>query len=76
MRTTLTLDPDVASAVEKLRREKGIGISQAVNQLARAGLTVRDARSAYRQRSARIGLRVDVTNVAEAIEQLDGAAAR
>ncbi|MEA2130053.1 MAG: hypothetical protein QOJ85_2944, partial [Solirubrobacteraceae bacterium] len=39
MRTTLTLADDVAAAVEKLRRERSIGLSEAVNELVRAGLT-------------------------------------
>jgi hypothetical protein len=72
MRTTVTLDRDVAAAVRKLRRERGLGMSEAVNQLARAGLTVRSGREPFGQRSARLALKIDVTNVAEAIEQLDG----
>ncbi|HWP62320.1 MAG TPA: ribbon-helix-helix protein, CopG family [Candidatus Binatia bacterium] len=76
MRTTITLDPDVAAVVERIRRERGIGLSEAVNELIRTGLTTRRPRRAFRQRSARIGLRIDVTNVAEALEQLDGLGAR
>jgi hypothetical protein len=38
MRTTLTLADDVAAAVEALRRERSSGISEAVNELCRAGL--------------------------------------
>ncbi|GIW20436.1 MAG: hypothetical protein KatS3mg065_0732 [Chloroflexota bacterium] len=71
MRTTITLDPDVRAAVERLRRERGVGLSEAVNELVRAGLAARRPRTAYRQRTAPIGLRIDVTNVAEALEQLD-----
>jgi len=37
VRTTVNLDDDVADAVIKLRRERGIGVSEAVNELARAG---------------------------------------
>ncbi|OGN81319.1 MAG: CopG family transcriptional regulator [Chloroflexi bacterium GWC2_73_18] len=76
MRTTVTLDDDVAAAVERLRRERGIGVSEALNRLARAGLTVRRGASPFRQRAAKLGLKVDVTNVAEALEQLDGPARR
>jgi hypothetical protein len=76
MRTTVTLDDDVAAAVERLRRERGIGLSEALNGLARAGLSVRNDRQVFRQQSVIVGLKVDVTNVAEAIEQLDGAGAR
>jgi hypothetical protein len=74
MRTTVTLDDDVAAAVKRLRRESGVGVSEALNGLARAGLTVKGERPAFRQRVASIRLKVDVTNVAEALEQLDGPA--
>jgi hypothetical protein len=76
MRTTVTLDDDVAAAVSRLRRERGVGMSEAVNQLARAGLTVKRARPRFRQRSAPLNLQIDVTNVTEALEQLDGASHR
>jgi hypothetical protein len=32
------LDPDVRAAAEALRREPGLGLSEAVNELARAGI--------------------------------------
>ncbi len=76
MRTTITLDDDVAAALEHLRRERSIGLSQAVNELIRAGLTVERPRGRFQQQSQRIGLRVDVTNVAEALELLDGPVTR
>lgn len=72
MRTTVTLDPDVAAAIERRRHDEGRGLSEVVNDLIRAGLQTRPERSEFRQRTAPIGLRVDVVNVAEAIEQLDG----
>jgi metal-responsive CopG/Arc/MetJ family transcriptional regulator len=71
MRTSINLDPDVAAAVDRLRREKHIGLSEAVNELARAGLTARTDRSPFRQRSQDLGLAVGVSNVAEALEYLD-----
>jgi len=76
MRTTVTLDDDVAAAVTRLRRERGVGVSEAINQLARAGLTVKRPRPPFRQRSVPLNVRVDVTNVAEALERLDGASHR
>jgi metal-responsive CopG/Arc/MetJ family transcriptional regulator len=76
MRTTVNLDDDVAVAVERLRHERGLGMSEAVNQLARAGLRQKPKRVQFRQRSASIGLKVDVTNVAETLEELDGPLAR
>ena len=76
MRTTVALDDDVAAAVGRLRRERGIGVSEAINQLARAGLSRKRSRQRFRQRSVPLNLRVEVTNVAEALEQLDGAVQR
>lgn len=72
MRTTVRLDPDIAAAAEQLRRERRIGLGEAVNELARAGLA-RSPRAAksFRQRTASVGLKVDVTNVAETLELLD-----
>jgi hypothetical protein len=71
MRTTVTLSDDVAAEVERLRRERGLGVSAAVNELARAGMGRRPASRPFRQRSAAIGLRIDISNVAEALDLLD-----
>lgn len=38
MRTTLTLDEDVAAALTRRRAERGTGLRQEVNELLRAGL--------------------------------------
>jgi hypothetical protein len=80
MRTTITLSKDVAAAVAKLRRQRGLGVSEAVNELARAGLAAQrpagKTHGAFRQRSLPLGIRIDVSNVAEALEQLDGPSAR
>lgn len=77
MRTTVTLDRDIAAAVQQLRRQRGLGTSEALNRLARAGLAAQQpTRPPFQQRSARLALKVDVTNVAEAIEQLDGPTSR
>lgn len=38
MRTTLSLDPDVAALLEKLRKAKGLSFKQTVNQALRIGL--------------------------------------
>jgi hypothetical protein len=70
------LDDDVAAAVGRVRRERGVGVSEAVNELVRAGLSVKHERRPYRHRSAKLGLTIDVTNVAETLELLDGTTAR
>jgi hypothetical protein len=72
MRTTVTLDKDVAAAVDRLRREENIGPSEALNRLARAGLVTQPAREPFRQRTFDADLLIDVTNVAEALEGAEG----
>jgi hypothetical protein len=39
MRTTITLDPDVASMLEQIRRERRVSFKAALNDAVRAGLT-------------------------------------
>jgi hypothetical protein len=39
-RTTLSLDPDVATALDRRRRERGTTLKSEVNELLRAGLEV------------------------------------
>ncbi len=73
MRTTLTLADDVAAAVEQLRRERSIGISEAVNELVRGGLTRRDTPGApFVQTSHDLGRGIDFDNIADTLETLDG----
>jgi hypothetical protein len=76
MRTTVTLADDVASAVEQLRRERSIGLSEAVNDLVRAGLIHRSRTRPFRQKTHDLGPGIDYSNVADAIETLDGPTSR
>lgn len=76
MRTTVVLDDDVAAAVERIRRERSLGLSEALNELARAGLSAKPKRRRFRQRSEPVGIQLDVTNVGEALEVLEGPTAR
>jgi hypothetical protein len=71
MRTTINLDPDVASEVAKLQRERGLGLSAAVNELARAGF--KSARQEYRYEHVThdMGALVDLSDVADVLELLD-----
>jgi len=75
MRTTLTLADDVAAAVERLRRERSIGMSEAVNELVRAGLAAQEEpRTPFRQKSHDLGRGLDFDNIADTLETLDGPA--
>lgn len=76
MRTTLNLADDVAAAVERVRHDRSIGLSEAVNDLVRAGLAHQTPASLFRQKTHDLGPGIDFTNVADAIETLDGPAAR
>lgn len=71
----MSLDDDVATAIEHERAERNVGISEVVNRLLRLGLVADNARrrhrEPFRQRTVDLGLRIDVSNVAEALEQLD-----
>lgn len=71
MRTTIRLDDDVAAAADQLRRERHIGLSEAINELARAGVQHRQPSRPFEQPTHPLGLRIDATNVAEALELLD-----
>jgi len=77
MRTTVTFADDVAAAIERLRADRHVGTSEAVNELIRRGLAHgSEPAGPFRQPTEELGLRIDVTNVAEALEQLDGPVAR
>jgi hypothetical protein len=71
MRTTFTLDDDVAAEVERVRREEGIGISEAVNRLIRQGLVRPKERTRFVPRSSNMGIKVDVSNIGEVLDLLD-----
>ena len=73
MRTTVRLDQDVAAAIDHLQATRHISTSHAVNLLVRRGLErAPKTREAFSQRTANLGLHVDVSNIAEALELLDG----
>lgn len=76
MRTTVDLDDDTARAIERVRRERGIGLSEAVNELLRRGLLHQAPTKAFSQSTHPLGARIDVSNVAEALDLLEGPARR
>ncbi|MEX2458579.1 MAG: ribbon-helix-helix protein, CopG family [Actinomycetota bacterium] len=71
MRTTVTLADDVAAAIERLRRERDIGLSEAVNDLIRAGLTRKPPTRPFRQKTYDMGELIDVTNIGKVLNLLD-----
>ena len=71
MRTTVSLDDDVAAEVARLRREQGIGLSEAVNELVRTGIAASRVDYVYRHPVHDMGALVDLSNVADVLELLD-----
>jgi len=55
MRTTLTLEPDVASLVKRYAEEKGLSFKAAVNQAIRRGLTGGRPSKPYRIVASNLG---------------------
>ena len=61
MRTTVTLDADVAARLRTVMQERGITFKQALNDTLRAGLRPpSNRRRAYRLPTRRMGLRQSV----------------
>lgn len=75
MRTTIELDADTAQAVQALRNE-GRGLSQAVNELIRRGMLAEPGAKPFVPRTRRLGIRIDVSNVSDALDFLEGSDAR
>jgi hypothetical protein len=71
MRTTVTLAPDVASEVARIRRERGVGLSEALNDLARRGMGVAEPASTFVQTTHPMGAKVDVANIGDVLDLLD-----
>lgn len=83
MRTTLTLDPDVAAGLEHLQQERGLTFKAAVNDALRKGLRALreppDApREPYRVRPWSAGaVRIEnIDDVSEALATAEGEAFR
>jgi hypothetical protein len=80
MRTTLTLDPDVAAEIERRRRAGDRGMKEEVNRLLRLGLLHDEAGAApgepVRTRSFSVGQAYisDVDDVAGALARAEGEA--
>ena len=80
MRTTLTLDDDVAAALERLRKSRGASLKDLVNEALRRGLKDMGGRAKRRERLrtrsvALGGLRIaGLDNIGEALAIAEGEA--
>jgi hypothetical protein len=78
VRTTLTLDDDVAALLARVRQERRLGLKEAVNEGLRRGLREMDTpparRAPYRTRSVSLGrcLLGGIDDVAEALAAAEG----
>lgn len=54
-----------------LQRERGIGKSEALNELARRGAAQREPARTYRLRPVPLGARIDGSNIGEVLDLLD-----
>lgn len=76
MRTTVTLDQDVAAKLRQMARERGVSFKAALNETVRAGFDGggRSARP-YRTPSRRMGLRrgIDLDHTGRLLAELDNA---
>ncbi len=57
MRTTVTLDSDVAAALQRAARERGVSFKAVLNDAVRRGLSTETVRRAYRTPNRDMGLR-------------------
>ena len=74
VRTTVTLDPDVAARLTELQRERGLTFKEAVNQTLRRGLgAAPESRQEYRMPVRDLGFRegFDVDRARDALGALD-----
>lgn len=79
MRTTLTLDPDVAIMIQQLRRERGLTLREIVNDALRKGLTAAKPpkRRPFVTRAVDLGQPrlPNVDDIADVLEQIEDGSA-
>ena len=76
MRTTIELDADTAAEVQRLRREENRGVSEAVNELIRRGMLQPQRQESFVPRTRKLGLKIDVSNIADTLDYLEGPESR
>jgi hypothetical protein len=80
MRTTITIDDDVAVVIERLRKTRQASLKSVINDALREGLRQLDSprphRKSFRTRTADVGsvLLLDVDNIAEVLAIAEGEA--
>ena len=79
MRTTLTIDEDVAIALERIRQRESLTVKGVVNEALRRGLRLMDAEAQKAEEQLYTlptwnsgGMRIAMDNVAEALAWAEG----
>lgn len=78
MRTTLTLDDDVAKRIERLRKQRGLTLRDVVNQALREGLpqleAPKRARKAHKTKAVSLGgcLIGNIDDIADVLAVAEG----
>lgn len=75
MRTTVTLEPDVADRLRQLAQEQGLSFKEVLNRALRDGLGGVTDRSPFQQRTASLGLRegIDLDRAGRLADELEDA---
>ena len=74
MRTTVTLDPDLAARLKELARQRGVSFKEALNSVLRRGLSEEAETSRpYRVEARHAGLKpgIDLTKALQLADQLE-----
>ena len=77
MRTTLTIDDDIATKLNVEMRRSGKSFKDTVNDVLRAGLTMRKGlktAAPFKVQTRKLGVRpdLDYDNIGELLEQIEG----
>ena len=76
MRTTLTIEEELAAQIEELRRSEGLSLKRVINSLLREGLRSRQRRTRakrYRTPTRKLGLRpgFDPAKLNQLVDELE-----
>jgi hypothetical protein len=74
MRTTVTLDPDVATAIERIRRRDGRRFKVVLNEVLRRGLAASPSEASKRPVTKSMDLGrayMDVVSISAVLDELD-----
>ena len=72
VRTTVTFDPDVAKILERLQKERGVGLSDVVNDAVRNASAPQAKRKLFVQTTSDMGVPfMPIDNIGEVLDVLE-----